>query len=267
MLPEEPTTVLLDDKVAVVYGAGAIGGAVARAFAHEGAEVVVASRTLALAEAVVADIAAAGGRAEAASVEASDEAAVEAHVAAVEARAGVIDILFNAIDVDDIQGTPLLEMELADVVGPVVKAVTTQFITARAVARRMAERGAGVILSVSIAPAPVALHGSFGVACATIEGLWRSLAIELGPHGIRTVILRSAGSPDAPGVREVLVQHAEAQGLTLDEFLARVSRGNALRRWPLLDEVANAAVLMASDRASATTGAMINVTTGGWFDL
>src|SRR3954470_5408994 len=84
---------LLGDKNAVIYGGGgAIGGAVARVFAREGARVFIAGRTQARLDAVAADIATAGGAAETAQVDAFDQQAVEKHAAAVAAKAGGIDI-------------------------------------------------------------------------------------------------------------------------------------------------------------------------------
>lgn len=138
-------------------------------------------------------------------------------------------------------------MSIDDFAHPVITAVKTQFVTARAVAQRMVEQGSGVIMS--------------------IEGLWRSLASELGPHGVRLVILRSAGSPDAPGLRDALTEHAGAAGKSLEEFVADMGRSALLRRLPLLTEIANAATLFASDRASALTGAIANVTCGALVDL
>jgi 3-oxoacyl-[acyl-carrier protein] reductase len=95
----------------------------------------------------------------------------------------------------------------------------------------------------------------------------RSLAAELGPHGIRLVILRSAGSPDAPDIKQTFEHHARAAGISPEEFLAEASSGTLLRRLPMLSEVAEAAVVMASDRASAMTGVMANVTCGFWVDV
>jgi 3-oxoacyl-[acyl-carrier protein] reductase len=258
---------LLHQKNAVIYGAGAIGGAVATAFAREGANVFLASRTLATVEALAGDISAAGGTAEAAQVDAFDEGAVDRHIEEVVRKAGSIDILFNAIGMDDVQGTSLLEMAVDDFQRPVLKATSTQFVTARAVARRMVTQGAGVILSITVAPTPVLYHGGFGAACSAIEGLWRGLAAELGPLGVRFVILRSAGSPDAPDVRDTFKRHAAAAGISPEEFLVSASSGTLLRRLPLLVEVANMATVMASDHASAMTGAMVNVTCGGWIDV
>ena len=85
---------------------------------------------------------------------------------------------------------------------PIANAMRTQFITATAAARHMEKRGGGAILALTaqVARKPYVASGGFGVACAAIEGLWRQLAVELGPKGVRLVTLRSAGSSDAPGV-------------------------------------------------------------------
>jgi 3-oxoacyl-[acyl-carrier protein] reductase len=258
---------LLENKNAVIFGAGgAIGGAVARAFARDGARVFLAGRTLAKVEAVADEVSAVGGTAEAAQVDALDEEAVERHIGEVAGKARAIDILFNAIGMEDIQGTPLLDMRLEDFAQPVVIATRSQFLTARAVARRMVEQGSGVILTVTAEPTPSRNIGGFGTACSAIEGLWRSLAAELGPHGIRLIVLRSAGSPDTPAVQEVWRVHAEASGTPLEEYTADAGSGTLLRRLPLLAEVANAATNMASDRASAMTGAIANLTCGWLVD-
>jgi 3-oxoacyl-[acyl-carrier protein] reductase len=259
--------VLLENKKAVVYGAGGVGSAVARAFAREGATVFLAARTSANAQAVAEAITAAGGTAEVAQVDAGDEQAVERHIDDVDAKSGGIDVLFNAIGMDDVQGTLLLDMPLEDFAQPIIKATRSQFLTARAVARRMVQRRSGVIQSITVAPTPVPHHGGFGVACAAVEGLWRSFAAELGPHGVRCVIVRSAGSPDAPGVEETFKRHAEAASISPEEFLVEAGSGTLLKRLPMLAEVANAATILASDRASAMTGAFANATCGFWVDV
>src|SRR2546423_12455449 len=98
---------LLEDKNAVVYGGGgSVGGAVARAFAREGAKVFLAGRTLATLDAVAGEIAAAGGAAETAQVDAFDERAVDAHADAVAEKAGSIDVSFNTIGHGDVHGIP-----------------------------------------------------------------------------------------------------------------------------------------------------------------
>lgn len=259
---------LLQNKTAVIYGGGgAIGGAVARAFAREGAKVFLAGRTLAKVDAVANEIVGAGGVAEAAEVDAVDEEAVQMHVASVASKAGAIDILFNAIGMQDVQGTPLIDMPLDDFMRPIVTAAKTQFVTARAIGGRMAQNGSGVMLTITAGPPEaVAYIGGFGPACGAIEGLWRGLAAELGPRGVRVICLRSAGSPDTPDVQLTFEVHAKATGVTLQEFLAGLGGGTLLRRLPLSAEIANVAAMMASDRASAMTGTFVNVTCGSRFD-
>jgi len=256
---------LLENKNAVIYGGGgSVGGAVACAFAREGARVFLAGRTLARVEEVAEEISAAGGAAEAAQVDALDEQAVKEHADAVARKAGGIDILFNAIGMEDVQGTQLLDMPLEDFAHPVSHATRTQFLTARAVARHMVSQGSGVILTITAGPARKAVPnvGGFDTACAAIEGLWRSFAAELGPHGIRLVVVASAGSPDTPDVQETLKLHARATGKSFEEVLADSGSGTLLGRLPRVAEVANVATLMASDRASAMTGVIANVTCG-----
>ena len=260
---------LLENKNAVIYGGGGgIGGAVARAFAREGAKVFLAGRTLTRVEAVAEEISASGGMAEAAQVNALDEQAVERHVGEVAEKAGAIDILFNAIGMEDVQGTPLLDMPFEDFAHPVSTATRTQFLTARAVARRMVGQGSGVILTITAGPARRAVPnvGGFDTACSAIEGLWRTFAAELGPYGIRLVVVGSAGSPDTPDVQQTLELHARATGKSLEEVLADSGSETLLGRLPTVAEVANVATLMASDRASAMTGTIANVTCGSVVD-
>src|SRR5712691_10925842 len=139
---------LLEGRNAIIYGGGgAIGGAVARAFAREGATVFLAGRTMAGLEAVAERIRSAGGVAEPAQVDALDERSVDAHADAVAARAGGIDISFNLVSQGDVQGTPLAEMRVDDLMRPVITTVRTMFLTSRAAARHMIPRRSGVILS------------------------------------------------------------------------------------------------------------------------
>jgi 3-oxoacyl-[acyl-carrier protein] reductase len=103
--------VLLERKNAVIYGAGgSIGGAVARAFAREGARVFLAGRTRATLEEIAEAIRSAGGTAETAKVDALDEHAVDEHADAVAAEAGGIDISFNLIAHPYTHGTPRRSM-------------------------------------------------------------------------------------------------------------------------------------------------------------
>jgi 3-oxoacyl-[acyl-carrier protein] reductase len=257
--------VLLEGKNAVVYGAGgSVGSAVARAFAREGAAVFLAGRSRPRLETAAEAIARAGGTARVAEVDALDEAAILQHADRIAQGAGSLDVSFNAISVDHIQGVALADMSLEQIVEPVADRVATHLLTARAAAHHMAAQGHGVILTFSADAAriPYPEIGSFGIACAAIEGLTRSLAAELGPRGIRVICLRSMGSPDAPNVEGVWEQHFGTATSSRDEVFAHRAAGTLLGRLPVLDEVGNVAALMASDHASPLTATVVNVACG-----
>lgn len=258
-------TGLLEDKVAVIYGAaGALGGSVSRVFAREGARVFLAARTLEKVQALAQELLQSGARAEAARVDALDRDAVEKHLAEVVRQAGRVDISFNLIGLGGDQGTALTRMSREAFSVSIDNAMRTHFLTATAAARHMETRGSGVILALTaqVARKPYVASGGFGVACAAIEGLCRQLAVELGPRGIRVVTLRSSGSPDAPGVTEAIAEHARAAGVTTQAFEARIAEKTMLKRMPKMAEIANAAALAASDRSSALTAAVLNLTCG-----
>jgi 3-oxoacyl-[acyl-carrier protein] reductase len=260
---------LLENRNAMVYGAGgALGDAVSQAFAREGAVVFLTGRRRGPLDAVATKIRAAGGVAETAVVDADVEQAVEEHAQAMVNRAGSLDISINLIGVDHIQGRPLVDMSPTDFTLGLEARVRTHFVTARAAARHMVRQRSGAILMVTATPDRVAIPnvGSFGVANAALEGLARTLATELSPQGIRVVCLRSAGSPDAAGVREAFSLQAANAGTTLDTLVSDREARILLRRLPTVLEVANMAALMASDRASAMTATIANVTCGELLD-
>jgi 3-oxoacyl-[acyl-carrier protein] reductase len=254
---------LLANKKAVIYGGGgAIGGAVARAFAREGAKVFLAGRSLSKLEAVADDIRVAGAVAETAQVDALDEQAVEKHAGEVAKKVGSIDVSFNAIGIQDIQGTPLTEMSLSDFARPIMIATRTQFLTAKALAPHMIKQRSGIIMMITATPSRIGwpLVGGFGTACAALEGLSRQLAAELGPKGVRVICLRSAGSPES--IPDTLDAFAAGKGITRDEFIASLKEMTLLKRLPSLADVGNVAAFMASDYANSMTGTVANMSCG-----
>jgi NAD(P)-dependent dehydrogenase (short-subunit alcohol dehydrogenase family) len=262
---------MLKDKVAVVYGAGgAIGGAVARAFASEGAKVFLTGRLQAPVEAVAKDIVVAGGSAEAAEVDALDEQAVDRHLRSVIDQAGRIDISFNAVGVPDaeILGVPLTELDVEKFSLAITAYTTSYFLTARLAARRMIPNGSGVIMSVSALPARMGspMNGGYGPAQAAKEAMTRDLSCELAPQGIRVVGLRPHGIPETSTMEEVFDVKAKASGMTWDQFTGYLAGTTHPRRVMTLGEVANTAVFMASDKASGMTGTTVNLTMGSLDD-
>jgi NAD(P)-dependent dehydrogenase (short-subunit alcohol dehydrogenase family) len=143
---------ILKDKVAVIYGAGgAVGGAVARAFATEGAELFLTGRRRAPVEAVAKDIVAAGGSAEAAEVDALEEQAVDKHLQSVIDRADRVDISFDAVGIPGTKllGVPLAELDVDQFSRPITTYTTSYFLTARLAARHMIPKRSGVIMTVT----------------------------------------------------------------------------------------------------------------------
>src|SRR6266478_1974587 len=232
------TNRILENKTALIHGAGgAIGGAIARAFARQGAKVFLAGRTLAKLDAVARDVSAAGGVAETTQVDALDERAVNAHADAVAAKAGRIDIALNAVGIRHVQGPSFAELSLEEYALPITGYTRTNFITAKAAARHMIKAGRGVILTLSTPGSRMAGTGflGYGVTCAAVEAFTR-------------------------------VPAAELAGITVEAMLAQAATTTLLKRLPTLDEVANAAVFLASDQASAMTAAIANLSCGALVD-
>jgi NAD(P)-dependent dehydrogenase (short-subunit alcohol dehydrogenase family) len=258
---------LLKDKVAVIYGAGgAIGGAVARAFALEGSKLFLTGRTLAPLEAVAKEIQLAGGFAEAAEVDALDEQAVDKHLQSVIDKAGRVDISFNAIDVpvETILGGPLTEIDAEKFFLPIANYIRSYFLTARLAARRMVQNKSGVIMTVT---APTsrkgnAGNGGYGSAQAAKEALTRDLSAELAPQGIRVVGLRPGAIPETGTLREIFDIKGKAMGVTWEQWQGYLAAPTHTQRVLVLEEVANMAVFMASDKASGMTGTTVNLSMG-----
>jgi 3-oxoacyl-[acyl-carrier protein] reductase len=262
---------LLEHKNAIVYGGGgSVGGAVARAFAREGAKVFLAGRTRESLEEMAEEIRSTRGVAETAQVDALDERAVGEHADAVAEKAGKIDVSFNAIFNDDVQGQPLAEMPFDDFARPITKAMRNQFLTARAVVRHMVERRSGVILTITggYREAFPSIGGTV-VAWAAIEAQCRQWACELGPQGIRVVWLRTTGLPEAipdTGDAAADLGTGYGEGMRREQIIAGMREQTILKRLASLDELGKIATFMASDGAGPMTATFANITCGAILD-
>ena len=258
---------LLQHKNAVIYGAGgAIGGAVARAFAREGARLFLTGRTLSSIVGIAAKIGAAGGVADAAQVDARDERAIEEHLDAVIRKAGRIDISFNAVGFDERQGVPLVDLSLEDFLFPITAWSTTVFLTGRAAGRRMIKQRAGVILNINAPAGYEALAAGFGPACASVLTVSRTLAAELGPCGVRVLCLQPNAVPESTALLRAVGQQADGFQRLHDDHLTSIAKATLMGRLPTLEEVANVAAFVASDRASAMTGTIVKIDCGAQVD-
>lgn len=244
---------MLEDKVAVIYGAGgSIGGAVARAFAREGATVFLAGRTEATLEAVAEDIHSDGGEADTAVVDATDEHDVDEFVDRVVEETGRIDVSFNLISYGDVQ-KPLTEISVENFTHPITTATRTQFLTTRAATRHMIEQEAGVILTFGGGgPQTPPGVGGFKVSLDALESLRRQWAVELGPYGIRVVTLKTGGVPES------IPDNVPGR----DEIVAKTGEDALLNRTATLADVGDVASFVASDRARTITGTEVNISCG-----
>jgi NAD(P)-dependent dehydrogenase (short-subunit alcohol dehydrogenase family) len=249
--------VLLENKVAVIYGAGGpIGGAVARAYAREGARVFLAGRTKSKLDMVADQIRSTGGLAQTALLDALDEREVDAYVDAVAEQVGSIDISFNVIGYGDVQ-EPLTEISVEHFLQPITNAMRTQFLTTRAAARHMVKRRAGVILHFGgDGPQTLPGLGGFKIALDAIEGLRRQWAIELGPYGIRVVTLKTGGIPES--LPDPFPER--------EEIIASLLEPTLLKRTATLEDVGNVAAFVASDWARTITSSDINISCGAIVD-
>jgi len=261
---------LLENKNAVIYGAaGAVGGAVARAFAREGARLFLTGRHREPVEAVAKEIVHAGGFAEAADVDALDEQAVSNHLQFVVDKVRRVDISFNAVGIPNPKTrAPLVALDAEQFFLPIATYTRSCFLTARLAARHMLPNKLGVIMAITATTSRTGtpLVGGTGPAMAAVEALIRGLSVELAPQGIRVVGLRPQGMPETARIKEVFRLSAEALGMTSDQFHDLIAGRTHTRRLTTLEEMTNMAVFLASDKASGLTGTTVNLSMGSLDD-
>lgn len=247
---------MLEDKVAIVYGAGRIGAAMAKAFAAAGAQVHLASRSHPRLDAVAREVREAGGDIHTAVVDALDPGSVRDHADRVAARAGRIDVCFNLISHGDVQGTPLIDMDVEDFIRPIDSITRSTFLTSQATARHMATQGSGVILIFGGGGEPARDYGLGGtlVAFEAQETMRRQLAAELGSQGVRVITIITSGIPETGPPED-----AQAKPFEVDE-------SSMIGRAATLEDAGNVAVFVASDQARMMTAATVNISGGAVID-
>ena len=250
-------------RAVIVTGGGrGIGQATARAFAAEGAELLVLGRTVAALEETVAQITADGGHAWLLPCDVTDEAQVDEAVARAAARWGRIDVLVNNAGVDD--DTPFLEIDRGRWRDVIATNLTGVFLMSQAVAREMAKAGGGVILHTASIDASGGdgPYAAYNASKAGLLGLNRTLALELAAHGIRSNCV-------SPGFTHTVMTE-KAVGPKLLEYLNGSFARVPIKRLIRPEEVAQAFLFLASDQASAITGIDLRVDgglTANWYIL
>jgi len=250
----------LHGKVAIVTGAAAgIGRATALRFAREGVRIAAWDVNAGAADALLAELAAAGGEALFQSVDVSNPASVKQAVSGVIARWGAIHVLVNNAGImrdgmlvkykEGVALSVMSDEQFDAVIGVNLKGV---FVCTRAVTPYMIAAGGGVILNAS---SVVGLYGNFGqtnyvATKAGVIGMTKVWARELGRHGIRVNAV-------APGfIATEMVRQMP------DKVLERMKAGTPIGRLGEPEEVANAYLWLASSAASFVSGAVLSVDGG-----
>jgi NAD(P)-dependent dehydrogenase (short-subunit alcohol dehydrogenase family) len=272
-LKHKSKKMLLKNKNAVIYGAtGAVGSAIARAFAQEGARVFVTGLNASKLEELSKEISSAGDKAEFAMVDALDENAVRNHLASIVEKFGSIDISFNATgpqpkDYDN--GTNTMELSIDKFMLPLTTIVRSNFITARSAAKHMTQQQSGVILvltSIPVkghAPNVSAIGSTFGA----LEALVRCFATDFGTKGVRVTGLRTAGMIDTRTIQQTFENAGKAMGgIPVEQVIKVMEQKTLMKKYPVVADMVNVAVFLASDNAKTLTAAIVNSSYGQVMD-
>ena len=262
----------LTHKNAVIFGAGgAVGSAVAKEFAAQGATVFLSGRTLSAIEQVAQEIHQDGGVAYAAEVDALDEQAVLAYLDRVAQEGSNIDILLNATGPqpkDYGNGSNTLALPLEQFLLPLSTLVRSQFITARAAARHMVRQRSGVIMFVTagLDMAKTPNVTAIGAAFGAMEALLRCLATDLGPAGVRVVCIRTGAMVETRTIQQGIERVANTMGVSKAQVVSQFEQATLLKRLSTAADTARVAAFLASDGARTITGALVNASSGRVID-
>jgi len=244
----------LANKTALITGAASgMGASMARLFAQEGARIAVADTLEAEGRAVVAEIAAAGGDAAFLALDVTEETAWRTAIAAVEARWGRLDILVNNAGISGSAAQDLYDVAVWDRIMAVNARGT--FLGVKYGVAAMKAQGGGAIVNISSISGNVGqerIHCAYNASKAAVRLLTKSVAVQEGEAGIRINTVH-------PGIMPPM----RTSGATADPaFRARMLGHVPLGRPGRVEEVAYAALFLASDEASYVTGAELHVDGG-----
>ncbi len=254
---------LLKDKVAVVTGGGrGIGRAIALAFAQEGADLVLAARSVDKLNETAALVEKYGRRALAVPTDVTSEEAVNNLRDRTLEHFGRVDILVNNSGIGG-PSAPLWEIAPQDWDETFAVNVRGVYLCCRAFLPAMVARRSGVIINIGsmTGKRPLVNRTPYAASKLALVGLTRTLAWEVGPYGIR-VNLISPGPVEGERIEWVVRRLAEARGSSPEEARRSLTEASPLGRFVLAEEVTRAAVFLASDQASAITGEDLNVSAG-----
>jgi len=259
----------LKDKVAVIFAAsGEVAGAVARSFAQHGAKVYVTARNLDAVKALAAEINATGGHAEAAKVDALNEAEIDSCLQKVVSDNGRLDMVFNGIGSyykDAGSGTPTTIATFEQFLNPLQRICGSQFLTSRVAARYMIETGStGTLLlfNASMARTKTPNMAGFASACAAIEGLTRVMAAEFGQHGIKSICICSGALMETKKIQEMITDFSGNAGIPREAMALNYTRFNILKSGPTLKQLGETAAFLVSDNGAAFNSHIVDFDCG-----
>lgn len=253
----------LTDQVAIVVGGGqGLGRVIALTFADEGADVVLVGRTKANLDAVSDEVRARGKRSVGIPADATDEKQIESVVERAVQELGKIDILVNSAGFSG-PSVPVVEIGMADWNAVIAVNLTATFVCCRAVLKRMIEQRSGSIVNISgtVGKEGWNLRGALSAAKFGVLGLTQTMAIEAGPYNVRVNAI-CPGGIYGERMKHVFEERAKTLGLTAQEVEKQLLDQIPLRRHVMAEDVARAAIFLASAESSGTTGEALNVSSG-----
>jgi 3-oxoacyl-[acyl-carrier protein] reductase len=261
----------LQDKIAVIFGAGGeVGAQVAKEFALQGARLFLSGRTAAHVQAVADAIPDKTRVATVAELDALDEEAVNGYLDEVVAEEARIDVVFNAMGPQPTEygnATSTMDLPVAKFILPTTTIVASQFVTSRSAARHMLRQGSGTVIFLRGTPSRgTANTSAIGAAFGAVESLTRSLAVDLSPHGVRVVCVRTMGMGETRVMQQTYELAGQAMGAPKQKVEEMVTSRALLGRSPSLVDTARLISFLASDEATAITGAIVNSSSGQVLD-
>lgn len=250
---------ILDSKVAIVTGgATGIGAAIARAYAAEGATVVIADIDAAGAEATAASI----DGASAVTTDVTDEAQVEALVKGVVEQHGRLDIIVNNAGIASV--APIVSTTFEDWRRVLAVDLDGVFLCTKHAAGAMAAGGGGSIVNIASIKAfgGAPATGSYGAAKAAVVSLTKTVAMEMRDHGVRANAI-CPGWVETAMVNDNKAELEAVLGLSFDDYIGHIQGG----RLGTPEEIATLAVFLGSDRSSFSSGSTYNVDMGATASL
>ncbi len=251
-------------RVTLITGASqGIGRELALAFAAVGDSLVLAARNSSNLEETAEAVRALGAEALVVPTDVTDEPQVEALGAAARERFGWVDVLVNNSGIGGPAGRPLWEIDLEGWRQVFAVNVEGVFLVSKEILPHMIDRKSGSVIIIGSITGKRPLWGRtpYAATKAALIGLTRNLALEAGEHGIR-VNLISPGFVAGPRLDWVITSQAEGRGTSEETVRSELKGESPLERLTQPEDIARAAVFLASDAASGLTGTDLNVNSG-----